>query len=82
LPRANSVEKHLGDLPETRRWLTSHAESVEDHQLYRLCEAFEKIKAKNTEVKRWRLLKIANIRQELITPKIETEILKLELRRD
>ncbi|MEQ1622533.1 MAG: TnsD family Tn7-like transposition protein [Methylococcales bacterium] len=82
LPRANSVEKHLGDLPDTRRWLTSHAESVEDHQLYRLCEAFEKIKANNTEVKRWRLLRIANIRQELITPKIETEILKLELRRD
>nr|WP_315476477.1 TnsD family Tn7-like transposition protein [uncultured Undibacterium sp.] len=82
LPRANSVEKHLGDLPETRRWLTSHAESVEDHQLHRLREAFEKIKANNIEVKRWRLLRIANIRRELITPQIETEIQRFELRKE
>ena len=80
LPRANSVEKHLADLSETRQWLASHAESVEDHQLYRLRAAFEKIKANNLEVKQWRLLRLANIRKELVTPKIETEILKLVLR--
>lgn len=82
LPRANSVEKHLEDLPETRQWLSSHAESVEDFQLYRLRAAYEKIKARHLEVKRWRLLRFASIRKELITQRIETEIVKLELRRD
>lgn len=82
LPRANSVEKHLEDLPDTRQWLASHAELVEDYQLYRLRAAYEKIKTRHLEVKRWRLLRFANIRKELITKKIETEIVKLELRRD
>lgn len=82
LPRANSVEKHLSDLPATRRWSASHAESVEEFQLHRLGDAYKKLKANNIEVKRWRLLRFANIRQELITAKIEIEILKLELRRD
>jgi len=82
LPRANSVEKHLENLPETRQWLSSHAESVEDYQLYRLHAAFEKIKARQLEVKSWRLLRFANIRKELITPKIEAEIVKLEQRWD
>ncbi|MEW9799491.1 TnsD family Tn7-like transposition protein [Alteromonas sp. CYL-A6] len=72
LPRSNSVEKHLSELPLTTAWLASHEESVEDHQLLRLRLAYEQIKSNNHEVKRWRLLRVANIREELVTPKIET----------
>ena len=71
LPRSNSVEKHLSDLPKTIDWLASHEETVEEHQLYRLNVAYEKIKENNLEIKRWRLLRYANIRKELITSKIE-----------
>lgn len=78
LPRSNSVEKHLDDLPNTSKWLTSHQESVEDYQIRRLHVAFSKIKAKNLEVKRWRLVRFANIRKELITQRLETEIQMLK----
>lgn len=81
LPRSNSVEKHLSDLPKTSQWITSHEESVEDHQLGRLRIAYEQIKSNHLEVKRWRLLRVANIREELVTPKIETEIQELEQRK-
>ena len=81
LPRSNSVEKHLSDLPETSQWIASHEESVEDHQLRRLRIAYEQIKSNNLEVKRWHLLRVANIREELVTPKIETEIAELEQRK-
>ena len=74
LPRSNSVEKHLDDLPNTSKWLTSHQESVEDYQIRRLHVAFSEIKANNLEVKRWRLVRLANIRKELITQRLETEI--------
>ncbi|WP_414828954.1 TnsD family Tn7-like transposition protein [Alteromonas sp. H39] len=81
LPRSNSVEKHLFDLPETKQWLCSHEESVEDHQLRRLRSAYEQIKSNHLEVKRWRLLKVANIRDELVTARIETEIQALVQRK-
>ncbi|WP_100642545.1 TnsD family Tn7-like transposition protein [Alteromonas facilis] len=82
LRRSNSVEKHLSELPRTTAWLASHEESVEDHQLYRLRIAYEQIKSNNLEVKRWRLLRKAAIREELVTPKIETEIQELEKREE
>jgi len=78
LPRANSVEKYLNKLPETREWLASHSESVEDFQLHRLRSAYDKIEELKLEVKKWRLLRFAGIRSELVTPKIEKEILRLE----
>jgi hypothetical protein len=78
LPRSNSVEKHLSDLPATSQWLTDHEESVEDYQLRRLRIAYEQMKSNNLEVKRWRLLRISAIREELVTPKIEAEIRRLE----
>ncbi len=78
LPRANSIEKHLNDLPLTRQWLELHSESVEDYQLLRLKLAYQKTIEHNLEVKRWRLLRLANIRKDLITPKIEQEIQYLE----
>ena len=78
LPRSNSVEKHLSDLPRTIDWLASHEETVEEYQLYRLNIAFGKIKKNNLEIKRWRLLRYANIRKELITSKIEAELQNFE----
>ena len=78
LPRSNSVEKHLPDLPATSQWLTEHEESVEDFQLRRLRIAYEQMKSNDLEVKRWRLLRTAAIREELVTPKIEAEIRRLE----
>ncbi|MFY0678393.1 MAG: TniQ family protein [Neptuniibacter sp.] len=80
LPRSNSVEKYLSKMPKTVQWITEHAESVEDHQLYRLNAAYERIKSSNLKVKRWRLLRFASIRKELITPKIEAAIKELEQR--
>lgn len=81
LPRSNSVEKHLYDLPRTTDWLDSHEETVEEYQLYRLNVAYEKIKENNLEIKRWRLLRYANIRKELITSKIEAELQNFESRK-
>ena len=78
LPRSNSVEKHLPDLPATSQWLTDHEESVEDFQLRRLRITYEQMKSNDLEVKRWRLLRTAAIRIELVTPKIEAEIRRLE----
>nr|WP_278346230.1 TnsD family Tn7-like transposition protein [Alteromonas macleodii] len=78
LPRSNSVEKHLPDLPATSQWLTDHEESVEDFQLRRLRITYEQMKSNDLEVKRWRLLRTAAIREELVTPKIEAEIRRLE----
>lgn len=80
LPRSTSVEKHLSDMPKTAQWIATHEEPVEDHQLYRLSVAYEKIKSSRLEVKRWRLLRFASIRKELVTPKIEAEIKELEQR--
>ena len=71
LPRSNSVEKHLQELPKTAQWVASHEESFEGYQLYRLRVAYEQIKAENLEVKRWRLLRFASVRKELVTQKIE-----------
>lgn len=80
LPRHSSVEKHLKDLPLTKKWLTEHEESVENYQIYRLNNAYKTIIHSNKSVKRWRLLRISNVRYELLTPKIETVIMEMEAR--
>lgn len=69
--RSNSVVKHLAELPMTRMWLNGHAESVEDFQIHRLRSAKSRCEVQGVSVKRWRLLREACIRKELITPKIE-----------
>ena len=78
LPRANSIQKHLIDLPQTKLWLDLHAECLDDYIILRLNTAYRIIIEKNVEVKRWRLIRIANIREELITNRIENEIQLLE----
>ncbi|MGO0309643.1 TnsD family Tn7-like transposition protein [Endozoicomonas acroporae] len=81
LPRHVSVDKHLKKLPKTRQWLLGHAESIEDFQLFRVLNAAEELKRQNLPLKRWRLLRVAGIRFESVTKRIETVIQKLEQQR-
>jgi hypothetical protein len=80
LPRANSVQKHLVNLPKTVTWLEANEESLEDYRLYRLRNAHQKLVEGHVEVKRWRLLRLAGIRYELISPAVEIEIRNMEKR--
>lgn len=79
LPRYNSVEKHLQDLPKTDKWLNNNAESIEDYQLFRIQAALETLKSQNLPIKRWRLLRIAGIRFQLVASKVEEAISRLEV---
>lgn len=78
LQRANSVQIHLGDLPQTKKWLDTHAEPLEEYQIFRLRSARQLLIERHQTVKRWRLLRTANIRKELITSRMEHEIQALE----
>jgi len=78
LPRSNSVEKHLADLPETDNWLNAHAESIEQYQSFRLSRAADKLKEQNLPVQRWRLLRISGIRKESLTSLLDQKIIELE----
>ena len=78
LSRASSIQKHLIDLPQTKQWLDSHAECLDDYIILRLDAAYRIIIEQNLDVKRWRLIRMANIRDELITNRIENEIQLLE----
>lgn len=78
LPRACYVEKHLADLPKTQEWLERHAESVEDYQLLRIHKAAGMLIEEFKPIKKWRLLRLAGIRAEKVTPDIERLIQKLE----
>lgn len=79
LPRANSIQKHLLDLPLTKQWLDLHAESLEDYQIIRLKSAYQYLIEQNQTIKRWKLIRAANIRKELVTKRIEKEIIALEM---
>lgn len=79
LPRANSVEKHLSDLPKTSAWLVQYAENLENYQRYRLKKAAEYLRKRYIQIKRWRLLRIAGIRKTSVTPALEKFIQQLEL---
>ena len=79
LLRANSVQKHLVDLPLTKQWLDLHTESLEDYQIIRLKSAYQYLLEQNQTIKRWKLIRAANIREELVTERIEREIIALEM---
>ena len=79
LPRSNSVQKHLSDLPLTKKWLHSHTECLEDYQVFRLKSAYRSLSERHQTIKRWKLIRVANIRKELITERIEQEIIALEM---
>jgi len=79
LPRANSVQKHLVDLPLTKQWLDLHMESLEEYQILRLNSAYQYLREQHQTIKRWKLIRTANIREELVTERIEQEIIALEM---
>ena len=79
LPRSNSVEKHLKDLPETKNWLKNNAENIEDYQCFRIQQAAQALSKQNIPVKRWRLLRTAAIRFESVSSRHEEVIRKLEM---
>lgn len=78
LPRANSVEKHLINLKETTKWLDDYSESIESYQILRIKNAAKTLKEQNLPLKYWRLLRLAGIKKEVITPLIVETIKKLE----
>lgn len=76
--RHNSVVKHLDELPKTKEWLEANAESVEDYQIFRLTIARKKLRKMRKPIKRWRLLREGCVRKELITPKIDNFLSRVE----
>jgi hypothetical protein len=72
------VQKHLNHLSKTKKWLEANSESVEDYQIFRLNNAYKTLIGHNDEVKRWKLIRQARIRKELITERLEKHILELE----
>jgi hypothetical protein len=78
LPRANSVEKHLNDLPETYNWLLQNSESLEEFQIYRINKVARALIEQHLPIKKWRLLRLAGIRLNRITPRMNHLIQKLE----
>jgi hypothetical protein len=78
LQRSNSIEKHLADLHKTKVWLEANAESVEDFQITRICRSGKLLREQGRSVVKWRLLRLAGIRPEKLTPKIKRLIKKLE----
>jgi hypothetical protein len=79
LPRSNSVEKHLDDLPETMNWFIQHAESIEQYQLFRLNKAAKDLQSQFKPIQKWRLLRIAGIRSVSVTPTLDELITELTL---
>ena len=71
LPKANSVEKHLADLPKTSKWLDKNQEDHVAFRKFRLRLAVKFLMDQNLPVQPWRLLREASIRKEYITQEID-----------
>lgn len=56
-------EKHLDKLPQTRAYLESVTETVEDFQIRRIDWAVEELDRKGEEVMKWKILKLAGLRE-------------------
>ena len=74
LPKANSIEKHLADLPKTSSWLNNHQEDHLAFRKFRLRLAVKILIDQNLPVQSWRLLRLASIRKEYITQEIDNYI--------
>lgn len=49
------------------------------YQIIRLKSAYQYLLEQNQTIKRWKLIRAANIREELVTERIEREIIALEM---
>ena len=59
------LEKHLDKLPQTRAYLESVTETVEDFQIRRIEWAVEKLDSQGEDIKEWKLLRLAGLRENL-----------------
>ncbi|GAB4525467.1 MAG: TnsD family Tn7-like transposition protein [Pleurocapsa sp.] len=58
------LEKHLGKLPRTKAYLESVKETVEDFQVRRIEWAVEELDRQGEEVRSWKILKLAGLRED------------------
>jgi len=80
LPTSNSVEKHLMDLPKTKKWLEMNQENKVAYRKFRLRVACQSLEELNLPIQEWRLLRLASIRKEYVTEDIKNYILSLTSR--
>jgi hypothetical protein len=60
------LEKHLDKLPTTKAYIESVAESDKDFRIRRVQWAIKALEEEHQEVKAWRILKKAGIREEFV----------------
>ncbi len=58
------LEKHLDKLPQTKDYLESVTETVEDYQIRRIKWAFEELNLRGEEVKECKILRVAGLRED------------------
>ena len=59
------LEKHLDKLPETQAYLESVTETIEDYQIRRIEWALKELNSKGEEIKEWKILRLAGLREDL-----------------
>ena len=64
------LDKHLDKLPQTKAYLDSVTETVEDFQIRRIEWAVEELDRQGEEIKTWKILKLAGLRENL-TPRVK-----------
>ena len=69
------LDKHLDKLLQTKAYLDSVTETVEDFQIRRIKWAVEELECGGEEIKEWKILKLAGLRDNL-TPKVRTYLEK------
>lgn len=71
------LEKHLDKMPQTKDYLESVAETVEDFQIRRIKWAVKELNLRGEEVKEWKILRVAGLREncdEKVRLTIEEEL--------
>ncbi len=59
------LEKHLDKLPQTRAYLETVTETVEDFQIRRIQWAIIELDRRGEEIKDWKVLRLAGLREDL-----------------
>ena len=73
------LEKHLDKIPQTRAYLESMKETVEDFQIRRIEWAVKELERQGEEIMEWKILRLAGLREncsEKVRAKIE-KVLKI-----
>jgi hypothetical protein len=58
------LEQHLAQMPQTKAYLESVTESIEDYQIRRIKWAIAKLEEQGEEVKPWKVIRIAGLRED------------------